>query len=96
MQELADGLRDLPGATVRLLDRGEVPQVALDLAPGGCGALELMRRLESGTPPVHADPFAVAEGRILFAPPCLKDGRARPDRPAGAGGAGRAAPGESG
>jgi L-seryl-tRNA(Ser) seleniumtransferase len=74
MQELADGLRDLPGATVRLLDRGEIPQVALDLAPGGCEALELMRRLESGTPPVHADPFAAAEGRVMFAPPCLKEG----------------------
>jgi D-glucosaminate-6-phosphate ammonia-lyase len=74
MEELADGLRDLPGAAVRLLDEGEVPQVALDLAPGGPGVLELMRRLESATPPVYADPFAAADGRILFAPPCLKDG----------------------
>ena len=74
MQQLADGLRDLDGAEARLLDRGEVPQVALDLAPGGPGALAVMRRLESGTPPVYADPFAAAEGRILFAPACLKEG----------------------
>ena len=25
-------------------------------------------------PPVYADPFAAAEGRIVFAPACLKDG----------------------
>ena len=31
MQELADGLAGLPHAEVRLLDEGEVPQVALDL-----------------------------------------------------------------
>jgi D-glucosaminate-6-phosphate ammonia-lyase len=74
MEELAEALRDLPGAVVRLLDAGEVPQVALDLALGGPGALAVMRRLESATPPVYADPFAATEGRILFAPTCLEDG----------------------
>jgi L-seryl-tRNA(Ser) seleniumtransferase len=74
MAELADGLRDLPGATVRLLDAGVVPQMALDLAPGGPGGLELLRRLEGGTPAVYPDPIGVLEGRLLFAPACLKEG----------------------
>jgi L-seryl-tRNA(Ser) seleniumtransferase len=74
MQELADDLRDVPGATVSLLDDGATPQVALDLAPDGTGALELMRRLERGTPAIYADPIAAPAGRILFAPPCLKEG----------------------
>ena len=33
-----------------------------------------MRRLETGTPAVYADPCALAEGRILFGPTSLKDG----------------------
>jgi L-seryl-tRNA(Ser) seleniumtransferase len=74
MAELADGLRDLPGATVRLLDAGEVPQMALDLAPGGPCGLELLRRLEGGTPAVYPDPIGVLEDRLLFAPACLKEG----------------------
>ena len=74
MQELAHGLSDIPRAVVSLLDEGEVPQVALDLEPGGPEPLEVMRRLEAATPAVHADPFAVQDGRILFAPPCLKEG----------------------
>jgi D-glucosaminate-6-phosphate ammonia-lyase len=75
MQELADGLADLPHASARLLDEGEVPLVALDLDAGaGVGALELMKRLEQGTPAVFADPAAVDQGRILFGPMSLKPG----------------------
>jgi D-glucosaminate-6-phosphate ammonia-lyase len=75
MQELADGLADLPHASARLLDEGEVPLVALDLdAAAGIGALELMKRLEQGAPAVFADPAAVDRGRILFGPMSLKAG----------------------
>lgn len=73
--ELIEGLDGLAHAEVRLLDDGEVPEVALDLAAGaGITALELMKRLESGTPAIFADPIAVGEGRVLFAPSCLADG----------------------
>ncbi|MGH6919501.1 MAG: hypothetical protein ACREJ0_17555, partial [Geminicoccaceae bacterium] len=79
MQEVADGLAGLPHARVTLLDDGEVPEVALDLEPAaGVGALELMTRLEQGTPAVFADPSAIDQGRILFGPMSLKDGEPAP------------------
>jgi L-seryl-tRNA(Ser) seleniumtransferase len=75
MTELVEGLDGVARAEVCLLDQGEVPEVALDLAAGaGITAIELMKRLESGTPAIFADPIAVGEGRILFAPTCLADG----------------------
>lgn len=76
MQELSDGLEGLPHAKARLLDEGEVPLVALDLdeAAAHLSALEVMRRLEHGAPPVFADPSALDRGRILFGPMSLKDG----------------------
>ena len=76
MQELTDGLQGLPHARVQLLDAGEVPLVALDLdeAAAHLSALELMKRLEHGTPPVFADPSALDQGRIRFGPMSLKDG----------------------
>ena len=43
-------------------------------AAAGVGALELMKRLEQGTPGVFADPAATDQGRILFGPMSLKDG----------------------
>jgi len=38
------------------------------------GALELMHRLETGTPAIFADPFAAHDGRIRFGPMSLQDG----------------------
>jgi D-glucosaminate-6-phosphate ammonia-lyase len=74
MQELALGLRELPGTWVALLE-GEVPEVVLELGPASrVGALELMHRLETGTPAIFADPFAVHDGRIRFGPMSLQDG----------------------
>ena len=77
MQELADGLDGLPYAKVRLLDDEEVPLVALDLdeAAARLSALQLMKRLEHGTPAVFADPSALDEDRILFGPVALTDGQ---------------------
>jgi D-glucosaminate-6-phosphate ammonia-lyase len=77
MQELADGLDGLSHANVLLLDEGEVPLVALDLdeAAAGLSALELMKRLEHGTPAVFANPAAIDRGRLLFGPMALKDGQ---------------------
>ena len=75
MRELEDGLRGLAETTVRLLDEGEVPEVVLELrSDARIDALEVMRRLETGTPVIFADPFAVHDGRIRFGPATLKDG----------------------
>ncbi len=75
MQELAQGLAGIAGTEVRLRDQGEVPEVAFELQPAArVGALELMHRLETGTPAIFADPFAVHDGWIRFGPMSLKDG----------------------
>ena len=75
MEELAEGLAGIAGTGVRLQADGEVPQVALELQPAArVGALELMHRLETGTPAIFADPFAVHDGWIRFGPMSLKDG----------------------
>jgi D-glucosaminate-6-phosphate ammonia-lyase len=76
MQQLADGLQGVPHTRVQLLDEGEVPLVALDLdeAAARLSALELMKRLEHGTPAVFADPSALDQSRVLFGPMSLKDG----------------------
>ncbi len=75
MQELADGLAGIAGTAVSLQVRDEVPAVAFELQPAArVGALELMHRLETGTPAIFADPFAVHDGCIQFGPMSLKDG----------------------
>jgi hypothetical protein len=74
MRELADGLDGVAGAEARVVE-GEVPEVVLELQPAArVGALELMHRLETGTPAIFADPFAVHDGRIRFGPMSLRDG----------------------
>jgi seryl-tRNA(Sec) selenium transferase len=75
MQELANGIAGIAGTEVRLQGQGDVPEVELGLQPAArVGALELMHRLETGTPAIFADPFAVHEGRVRFGPMSLKDG----------------------
>ncbi len=74
MRELAQGLAGIAATEVRLVE-GEVPEVVLELQPGArVGGLDLMHRLETGTPAIFADPFAVHDGRIRFGPMSLKDG----------------------
>jgi D-glucosaminate-6-phosphate ammonia-lyase len=75
MRELADGIAGLAGTEVKLLSEGEVPEVVLEVRPAArVSALELMHRLETGTPAVFADPFAVHDGRVRFGPMSLKEG----------------------
>jgi L-seryl-tRNA(Ser) seleniumtransferase len=75
MQELAAGLDGRIDAEVQLLDDREVPLVALDLpAAADLSAFDVLRRLETGTPAIYADPSVAAEGRILFGPMSLKKG----------------------
>jgi D-glucosaminate-6-phosphate ammonia-lyase len=76
MRELVAALEGIARAEVRLIDQGEVPLVALDLDPEAAdlGALDVMKRLETGTPAIYADPSAAGERRILFGPQSLKSG----------------------
>jgi D-glucosaminate-6-phosphate ammonia-lyase len=76
MTELVEGLAGVPHATVALVGSADAPKVALELSPAtlGFGALEAMRRLEAGAPPVYADPAEVDQERILFAPGSLQQG----------------------
>jgi L-seryl-tRNA(Ser) seleniumtransferase len=54
----------------------EVPmvQLALDEEALGMTALELVKRLQDGTPSIHANPSGVRNGVVGFGPLCLKDG----------------------
>jgi D-glucosaminate-6-phosphate ammonia-lyase len=76
VRELAQGLEGVPQARVRVLGEAEVPRLALDLdeAALGVSALELVLRLEAGTPSIRPDVSAVEQGRILFNPMCLRAG----------------------
>jgi L-seryl-tRNA(Ser) seleniumtransferase len=71
-------LDGIPGTTVRLLaDRPwrEIPQVELALEPEAHGtALALMQALESGSPPVFADPVRLHEDVVVFGTSCLREG----------------------
>ncbi|HEX6142897.1 MAG TPA: aminotransferase class V-fold PLP-dependent enzyme [Geminicoccaceae bacterium] len=73
LREIQDGLPALRGATVTLLDGGEIPLLALDLEPdGGAGVMALILALEAGEPSIRPDPGAAARGRVLFNPVSLR------------------------
>jgi D-glucosaminate-6-phosphate ammonia-lyase len=77
-QELADGLKDLRGASVSLISRTArgVPAVELTIREDevGFSARDLVKRLQDGEPPVHANHARVPEGIVVFGPTCLRDG----------------------
>lgn len=78
MQSLVAAIGELPHARVTLADRKgtEVPtvQLALDEHALGMTALEVVRRLQDGTPSIHANPSQVRDGSVGFGPLCLKEG----------------------
>ncbi|MBM3276971.1 MAG: aminotransferase class V-fold PLP-dependent enzyme [Candidatus Handelsmanbacteria bacterium] len=79
MEELVAAIGALPHARVELANdpkRSEIPLLALHLDEGALGfsALELVKRLQDGTPGIHANPSRVSEGVVLFGPMCLKEG----------------------
>jgi D-glucosaminate-6-phosphate ammonia-lyase len=77
-EELADGLKDLRGSSVRVVSRTSrgVPAVELTIREEevGFSARDLAKRLQDGEPPVHANHARVREGVIVFGPTCLRDG----------------------
>lgn len=79
MEALAGAMGELPHARVLLTDdakRSEIPILALQLDEEALGfsALELVKRLQDGSPGIHANPSRVSEGVVLFGPMCLKEG----------------------
>jgi seryl-tRNA(Sec) selenium transferase len=79
-REIADGLRGLNGVAVALTGEAstdDVPVVLLTLnGAAGMTALDLVIRLQSGTPGIHADPTDTDRGVVAFNPMCLRAGEA--------------------
>jgi len=77
-REIAEGLRGLNDVSVTVTGEAssdEVPQVLLTLnGAASMTALDLIIRLQSGTPGIHADPTDVDRGIVAFNPICLKSG----------------------
>jgi len=79
-QEIADGLRDVVGVTVTVVDgtngRGPAVQVAVHANELGLTAREVVKRLQDGEPSVHANHSRVRDGIVVFGPTCMKPGDA--------------------
>lgn len=80
-REIAEGLRGLNGVAVALTGEtstDEVPLVILTLnGDVGMTALDLINRLQSGTPNIQADPTDTDRGTVAFNPMCLRAGEAK-------------------
>jgi L-seryl-tRNA(Ser) seleniumtransferase len=78
MQELQEGLRGLNGVKAELTgaaDVEQVPQLVLTMnGAAALSALDLIIALQSGSPPIQADPTDVDRGIVAFNPICLKPG----------------------
>jgi D-glucosaminate-6-phosphate ammonia-lyase len=79
-REIAEGLHGLNGVAVTLTGEtgtDEVPQVVLTLnGAAGMTALDLVIRLQSGTPGIQADPTDTDRSIVAFNPMCLRAGEA--------------------
>ena len=81
MEELVAQCGALPNSQMGVVadrKRAEVPSVRLqiDEEKAGFSALELVEKLECGTPSIAANPTYVDEGVVVFGPMCLKEGEA--------------------
>ena len=81
MEELVAQCGALPNAQMGVVadrKRAEVPSVRLqiDEEKAVFSALELVEKLECGTPSIAANPTYVDEGVVVFGPMCLKEGEA--------------------
>jgi L-seryl-tRNA(Ser) seleniumtransferase len=78
MTELAEGLRGINGVKIELTGTAniaEVPSTILTLdSAAGIAALDLIVRLQSGSPAIQADPTDVDRGIVGFNPICMKPG----------------------
>jgi D-glucosaminate-6-phosphate ammonia-lyase len=79
-REIAQGLHGINGIAVTLTGEtstDEVPRVVVTLnGAAGMTALDLVIRLQSGTPGIHADPTDTDRGIVAFNPMCLRAGEA--------------------
>ena len=69
-------LRHAEIAVVADRKRAEIPtaRLVLDEEAAGMTALELVKALQEGQPPIAANPTYVHEGAVIFGPMCLKEG----------------------
>ena len=76
VNEIADGLRQINGAEVRVSDGGAIPSVQIRIA--FVDGMTLMKRLNAHMPSVHANASRVHEDTIVLNPVCLRDGDVGP------------------
>jgi D-glucosaminate-6-phosphate ammonia-lyase len=80
METLANGLQGIPGTQVVLdgiASPEEVPVVTLKLERSNrFSALDLIVALQTGVPPIQADPLLHERGIVTFSPICLMPGEA--------------------
>ena len=72
VNEIADGLRQINDAGVRVSDGGAIPSVQIRIA--SVDGMTLMKRLNAHMPSVHANASRVHEDTIVLNPVCLRDG----------------------
>ncbi len=72
VNEIADGLRQINDAEVRVSDGGAIPSVQIRIA--SVDGMTLMKRLNAHMPSVHANASRVHEDTIVLNPVCLRDG----------------------
>lgn len=80
-EELQAALEGTPHAEVSLVPDSYRPGMAgvslkFDEVAAGISAMDLLRRMQDGTPSIHADNHGVRQGVIGFAPICLRPGDA--------------------
>jgi L-seryl-tRNA(Ser) seleniumtransferase len=73
-ESLRDAIGELFDASVRVVTGDPVPKVELAFTVDGpFRAVDLLRRLRTGRPSIHADGSASEAGRVAFNPVCLRD-----------------------
>ena len=78
--EIAHGLAGMNGAAVALVDQkykgAPAVELALDEGVLGLSARALIKSLQDGDPPVHANHARVRDGIVVFGPTCMRPGDA--------------------
>jgi L-seryl-tRNA(Ser) seleniumtransferase len=78
-ETIAEDIEGLRGTEVAVVSRTTgVPVVELTIRQDtlGFSAADLVKRLQDGDPPVHANHSRVRDGIVVFGPTCLRDGDA--------------------
>src|SRR3954452_15086214 len=79
-EEIAHSLKGMNGAVVAVVDQkykgARAVELAVDEGVLGLSARALIKRLQDGDPPVHANHARVRDGIVVFGPTCMRPGDA--------------------